>query len=45
MILPTVRITINKEEHSVLKPGLDMLANRLAMARQGSFPHRLLGTE
>lgn len=40
MTQPTVRITINKGEYDVLKPGLDMIANGLAAASLGSFPHR-----
>ena len=40
MTPPTVRITISKDEYSVLKPGLDMIANGLAAASLGSFPHR-----
>jgi hypothetical protein len=37
---PAVRITINKDEYGALEPGLDLLANRLATARLGSFPNR-----
>ncbi len=37
---PTVRITINPAEYSLLKPGLDLLANRLADARAGRFHYR-----
>jgi hypothetical protein len=39
-MLPTVRVTINPAEYRLLKPGLDLLANRLATARLGSFPNR-----
>jgi hypothetical protein len=40
MKLPTVRINISKDEYGALKPGLDLLASRLATARLGSFPNR-----
>jgi hypothetical protein len=40
MRFPTVRITVTPAEYRVLKPGLDMLANGLADAQAGRFPHR-----
>ncbi|WP_263367960.1 hypothetical protein [Edaphobacter bradus] len=39
-MLPTLRIAINPAEYSLLKPGLDLLANRLADARAGRFHYR-----
>jgi hypothetical protein len=38
--LPNVRYKITPKEYAMLKPGLDMLANRLAAANLGSFPFR-----
>jgi hypothetical protein len=40
MRLPTQRLTINTAEYLLLKPGLEVLANGLANARMGVFPHR-----
>ncbi len=40
MKLPTVRLTITPAEYFLLKPGLDLLANGLAGAAEGLFPHR-----
>ena len=40
MSLPTKRLTVTLTEHNLLKPGLDLLANGLATAKLGSFPHR-----
>jgi hypothetical protein len=40
MSLPTKRLTVTLAEHNLLKPGLDLLANGLATAKLGSFPHR-----
>jgi hypothetical protein len=40
MTLPTERLTVTLAEHRLLKPGLDVLANTLASAKEGHFPHR-----
>ena len=40
MSLPTQRLTITSTECLLLKPGLDVLANGLASAKLGAFPHR-----
>jgi hypothetical protein len=40
MRLPKQRLTINLAEHNLPKPGLDVLANGLASAKLGAFPHR-----
>jgi hypothetical protein len=40
MSLPTQRLTITPTEYLLLKPGLDILANGLASAKLGAFPHR-----
>ncbi len=40
MSLPTQRLTITPTEYSLLKSGLDVLANGLASANDGHFPHR-----
>jgi hypothetical protein len=40
MSLPTQRLTITPTECLLLKPGLDVLANGLASAKLGAFPHR-----
>jgi hypothetical protein len=40
MSLPTQRLTITPAENRLLKPGLDVLANGLAGAKAGHFPHR-----
>jgi hypothetical protein len=42
MSLPTQRLTITPAENRLLKPGLDVLANGLAGAKAGHFPHRHL---
>jgi hypothetical protein len=40
MILPTTRVTITLREYELLSPGLEILANGLATAKLGAFPHR-----
>jgi len=40
MRLATTRFKITPKEYALLKPGLDMLANRLATAQMGSYPFR-----
>jgi hypothetical protein len=40
MRLPSQRLTVNLAEYNLLKPGLDVLANGLASAKLGHFPHR-----
>ncbi|HEV3440549.1 MAG TPA: hypothetical protein VG122_24555 [Gemmata sp.] len=40
MSLPKQRLTITVTECKLLKPGLDALANGLAGAKAGHFPHR-----
>jgi hypothetical protein len=40
MTLPTTRITITLLEFQLLSPGLDILANGLAAAKLGAYPHR-----
>jgi hypothetical protein len=40
MRFPTQRLTITPAEYKLLKPGLDVLANGLADAKAGHFPHR-----
>src|SRR5258705_13743296 len=40
MSLPTQRLSITPTEYLPLKPGLDVLANGLANAKAGHFPHR-----
>lgn len=40
MRLPKTAITITKHEHQLVRPGLELLANGLASAKLGSFPHR-----
>ncbi len=40
MSYPAQRLTINTADYSLLKPGLELLANGLANAKLGLFPHR-----
>jgi hypothetical protein len=40
MSFPTQRLTITPEEYRLLGPGLDVMANGLASAKLGAFPHR-----
>jgi hypothetical protein len=40
MRLPKTAITISKYEYQLVRPGLELLANGLASAKLGSFPHR-----
>lgn len=40
MILPTTRVTVTLREYELLSPGLEILANGLATAKLGAFPHR-----
>lgn len=42
MKLPSQRLTITAREYVLLIPGLDMLTNRLAGARNGFFPYQRL---
>jgi hypothetical protein len=41
MSLPTKRLTITATEYRLLKPGLDLVGNRLADANLGNFPYRI----
>ena len=41
MSIPKQRLTITLAEYNLLKPGLDLVANRLADANSGNFPYRI----